>query len=316
MKQRLKYGYPIGAISVAVLVFGDFLLYIFISIFALLLLREFFQLTGLRTERKLFPMRRWGYLLSLLILTLVYFKLSEYLDLAIVVFIMAAFIYRMAYFTRKSDGFLRDLSISILGGIYIGGFMSFFFRLRELGIDLKAMGIIPIGNNWLALIPFLGNVLEQAGWTTGVGHAMHDGPNWLVILPIVGSWGYDFSAFFTGTLLGRTPLAPSISPKKSIEGMIGGLIGCGTATVLIARFIGIDSGYFLLLFIMGLVMGTFSQLGDLCISSIKREAGAKDSSAAIPGHGGWLDKCDGLLFVLPVSYYFIHFALLISSHLK
>jgi phosphatidate cytidylyltransferase len=144
---------------------------------------------------------------------------------------------------------------------------------------------------------------------------MSIGPNWLVILPIIGSWGYDFSAFFTGSLLGKTKLAPSISPKKTVEGMIGGLIGCSVSNVLIARFAGIDSRFYLFLFIMGLVLGTMSQLGDLCESAIKRGAGAKDSAKVIPGHGGLLDKCDGLLFVLPTSYYITYFAYLIYLNL-
>ncbi len=314
MKQRIKYGYSLGAITIAILAYGNTLLFISMMIFATILMVEFYQLTGLRSDRRLFPMRRWGYILGLIILSLVHFNLTNYFDFAIAFFIVGAMIYRMANFHSRSDAFLRDLAVTILGGIYIGGFLSFFLRLRILGIALKNADIIPTGSGWLATIPLLGDVLENAGWTSGLGQAMAMGPNWLVLLPILGSWGYDFSAIFTGVLLGKTPLAPAISPKKTVEGMAGGVIGCGVSIVLLSIIIGIAAKYYLFLFIIGLVMGTFSQLGDLCISSIKREAGVKDSShRIIPGHGGLLDKCDGMLFVLPVCYYLIYFAMMIAG---
>ncbi|MCD6217401.1 phosphatidate cytidylyltransferase [bacterium] len=314
MKQRIKYGYPLGTIAIAILAYGNTLLFISLCIFATYLLIEFYQLTGLRSDRRLFPMRRWGYILGLIILSLVYLNLTNYFDFAIAFFIVGAMIYRMANFHSRSDAFLHDLAVSILGGIYIGGFLSYFLRLRILGIALKNADIIPTGSGWLATIPLLGNVLENAGWTSGLGQAMAMGPNWLVLLPILGSWGYDFSAIFTGVLLGKTPLAPAISPKKTIEGMAGGVIGCGVSIVVLSIIIGISSKYYLFLFVIGLVMGTFSQLGDLCVSSIKREAGVKDSyHRIIPGHGGLLDKCDGLLFVLPVCYYLIYFAMMIAG---
>lgn len=310
IKKRILYGYPIGALAIAILVYGNWLLFATILATTIWCLIEFYELTGLRQNRKLFPMRRWGYILAIVILFLAYFNLLEYLDLAIVLFILAAFLYRLSNYKSEAGRFINDLAISILGGIFIGGCMSFFFRLHDLSIALRNSGIIPSGSAWLGTLPLLGPVLQHAGWTTGVGSALLDGPNWLVILPIMGSWGYDFCALFTGILLGKTPLAPSISPKKTIEGLVGGVIGCGTSIVLMAMIIGIDSRFYLFLFILGMVMGTFSQLGDLCMSSLKREAGVKDSFRfGIPGHGGMLDKCDGLLFVLPLSYYVVFFAL-------
>lgn len=314
MKQRFIYGYPIGAFGIAILSYGNLTMFIMLMAFATILMIEFYELTGLRSDRRLFPMRRWGYCLGLIIMLLVFFNKVQYLDFAIIFFIIGAMIYRMANFHNRSGDFLRDLAVSILGGIYIGGFLSFFLRLRILGFALKDADIIPTGSGWLATIPFFGEMIDSAGWTSGLGRAMAEGPNWLVLLPILGSWGYDFSAIFTGLLLGKTPLAPNISPRKTVEGMAGGVIGSGVAIVLLSMAIGISANYYLFLFIMGLVMGTFSQLGDLCISSIKREAGVKDSSKRIiPGHGGLLDKFDGMLFVLPVCYFLIYFSMMIAG---
>jgi phosphatidate cytidylyltransferase len=251
LRQRLIYGYLIGAIAVGILAYGDKLLFIFLMGFAIWMMIEFYQLTGLREDKGLFPMRRWGYFLGIIILALVYLRLTIFFDLAIVTFIIAAFIYRMANYENRSIGFLRDLATSILGGIYIGGFLSYFLRIRVLGIKLQELGIIPVEHYWLGKhsLGFLGDFTST--------------PNWLILLPILGSWGYDFSAFFTGILLGKTPLAPAISPKKTIEGMVGGLIGCGSAMVLFGWLIGVDARFYLFLFILGLVLGTFSQLGDL-----------------------------------------------------
>lgn len=289
-KQRIIYGYPLGAIALAILVYGDKLLYITISIISLILMKEFFELTRIRTERRFVTMRRWGYFLGLLILLLVYLKQTQYLEFVIVAIFIALMLHRIAIFSKQKGDFLHELSISVFGALYIGLCMSYFFKLKELGMDLINFEIIP------------------SAFKIGKYAILSQGANFLVALPIVGSWGYDFSAFFSGSLLGRTKLAPLISPKKTVEGMIGGLIGCVVACLLIAFAIGIKAKYYLFLTFLGLVMGTMCQLGDLYISTIKREAGAKDSAAVIPGHGGLLDKCDGMLFVLPTSYYLVLFA--------
>lgn len=131
---------------------------------------------------------------------------------------------------------------------------------------------------------------------------------WLVILI---SFGSDTFAYFSGTLFGKHKLAPILSPKKTIEGAIGGVVG----SILICVFFGFFlemQGYLNLpkaayfsLGLLGFLGSVFSQIGDLVGSAIKREAGIKDFSNLIPGHGGILDRLDSILFVAPFVYYFV-----------
>ena len=114
----------------------------------------------------------------------------------------------------------------------------------------------------------------------------------------------DSSQYYTGRMFGRRPLAPAISPKKTIEGAIGGFI-FGTAFMVLAgsRMIAF-SGYGPLVVLGVLVVG-LGICGDLFESRLKRTAGVKDSSSLIPGHGGVLDRIDALLFAVPPFYLFV-----------
>jgi phosphatidate cytidylyltransferase len=116
----------------------------------------------------------------------------------------------------------------------------------------------------------------------------------------------DTGQYYTGRALGRRPLAPSISPKKTIEGAIGGVI-FGMATMAIGgRLVFPAENVPVLLFVGAAVVG-FGIAGDLFESLLKRSAGVKDSSGLIPGHGGILDRIDSWLFAAPVFYVFIRF---------
>ncbi len=119
----------------------------------------------------------------------------------------------------------------------------------------------------------------------------------LTVLAI--TWGYDIGAYFAGLYVGRRPLSPRLSPKKSWEGVAGGLCLSTVAGVAVGTAAGLGSGSAALL---GLVGGIAGQLGDLFESGLKRWAGAKDSGKVLPGHGGILDRVDGLLLVSLVAY--------------
>jgi len=116
-------------------------------------------------------------------------------------------------------------------------------------------------------------------------------------------WVSDSFAYFTGKALGRHPLAPSISPKKTIEGTIGGIIFSALASLLFSH---LYSWHPFPTFITGLAVGIMGQLGDLVESMLKREIGVKDSSSLLPGHGGILDRFDSLIFAGPTVYYFLN----------
>lgn len=138
--------------------------------------------------------------------------------------------------------------------------------------------------------------------------------NYLLILTLFGNFSTDTFAYFAGKKFGKRKLCPSISPKKTIEGSIGGLAG----SVLIVLLVGyiISNIYnihieMIHLLMLGLLTGIFSQLGDLSASVIKRYCGIKDFGHLMPGHGGILDRIDSLLFSIPVVY--IYYIIILAA---
>jgi phosphatidate cytidylyltransferase len=126
----------------------------------------------------------------------------------------------------------------------------------------------------------------------------------LVLLPLVVTWIGDTAAMAAGTLIGGPKLAPVLSPKKTWAGAIAeGVVAVGAALaygplVLDRLALHVEM---VNLFAVGIVVGVGAQIGDVTESLFKREAGVKDSSSLIPGHGGVLDRLDSLYFVLPLS---------------
>lgn len=123
----------------------------------------------------------------------------------------------------------------------------------------------------------------------------------LLLFSIVVS---DTAQYYTGRLLGRHPLAPGISPKKTIEGAIGGIVA-GTAFVVLGGRVVFPFAPTLHLLGLGLALVLLGIAGDLFESRLKRTAGLKDTAALIPGHGGILDRIDALLFAVPAFYVFL-----------
>jgi phosphatidate cytidylyltransferase len=130
-----------------------------------------------------------------------------------------------------------------------------------------------------------------------------DGRDW-VYLAVFGTFAVDTTAFFTGRAIGRQKLAPTISPGKTVEGTIGGIVG-GFAAVLLANYFLGQRLEFALVVPLALLLPLAALLGDLAESIIKRGMHIKDAGHIIPGHGGFLDRLDSLLFTVPVVYYFL-----------
>ena len=143
------------------------------------------------------------------------------------------------------------------------------------------------------------------GMPLGMLVAVHGLLGWRATLLLLGTVVVsDSMQYYTGRLLGRHPLAPAISPKKTIEGAIGGVIfGAAFLTIVGARVLPF-AGYGPLV-ILGLLVVVLGICGDLFESRLKRTAGVKDSSALIPGHGGVLDRIDALLFAVAPFYLYI-----------
>lgn len=129
----------------------------------------------------------------------------------------------------------------------------------------------------------------------------------LVWLIFIGAWGSDTCAYCVGMLIGRHKVTPKLSPKKSLEGCIGGVVGAALigflyATVLRDKITGIENPQ-LIFAIIGGASSIISQIGDLAASAIKRNHDIKDYGNLIPGHGGILDRFDSMIFTAPIVYY-------------
>ncbi len=127
------------------------------------------------------------------------------------------------------------------------------------------------------------------------------GSIWLVYLLITTKIA-DMAAYFAGKLLGSHPLAPTLSPKKTIEGAVAGLLGSIIASICFTSVVDLS---FEEAFILGALIGVISQVGDLAESLFKRDAQVKDSST-LPGFGGMLDLVDSLIFTTPILYFWLH----------
>ncbi len=186
--------------------------------------------------------------------------------------LMVLVIFAAAIWLRGAAGRpLSAVSVTLFGVVYTGGMLSFGFGIRY--------------HNY------------AVGRTAGT---------LLLLLPIILTWVNDIGAYALGRLFGRRKLIPAVSPGKTVAGAIGGT----AVTVLVcwayvrwvlqpyAQLALAPSG----IVAVGLVLSLAAQLGDLAESLLKREAGVKDSSGLIPGHGGVLDRLDSLLFVLPSAY--------------
>ena len=130
----------------------------------------------------------------------------------------------------------------------------------------------------------------------------------LIWILFVCCWSTDSFAYFCGRAFGKHKLCPKISPQKTIEGAVGGVLACIMFALgylaIVAKINGMDVNY-LNGIILALLASVFSQIGDLAASRIKREYGVKDFGNLIPGHGGILDRFDSALLISPIIYYLL-----------
>jgi phosphatidate cytidylyltransferase len=185
-----------------------------------------------------------------------------------------------------------------------GGSSAQVFGLIALGLIWVGMEVIVAGTTiGLAAARFFGAwyIGLPLGLLAGV-HQLGGAPVTLLLLAtIVVS---DSSQYYSGRAFGRRPLAPAISPKKTVEGAIGGVI-CATAFLALVGPRVLEGRPALSFVPLGLVLVVLGIGGDLFESRLKRAAGVKDSSSLIPGHGGVLDRIDALLFVIPPFYLYL-----------
>jgi phosphatidate cytidylyltransferase len=147
--------------------------------------------------------------------------------------------------------------------------------------------------------------LVYIAWLLGYGILLHravGGPG-LVLFLMGVTWAGETAAYLVGSSIGRRPLAPVVSPRKTVEGSVAQVIASVLAGLALAGWILPECGMGAVIG-AGTLIGVVGQLGDLAESALKRSAGVKDAGGILPGHGGVLDRLDSLLFNLPVFFYY------------
>ena len=188
------------------------------------------------------------------------------------------------------------------------------FQLYVLAITTFSKGKLPVNEACTAL---MASIYVIAGFTAMVFlHDFHEGGRYLYLLTFIGAWVPDTFAYFTGVLFGKHKLIPDVSPKKTVEGAIGGVTFCVLAfvgfTLLYNNLWLAEGGRALpiwLMAIVGFVTSVVSMVGDLTMSLIKRHYGIKDYGRILPGHGGFLDRFDSVLAVAVILAVFLGFTI-------
>ncbi|HPR24109.1 MAG TPA: phosphatidate cytidylyltransferase [Bacillota bacterium] len=205
-------------------------------------------------------------------------------------------LYGYTLYLNLSGGNVIDLSGPFMFWVFITLTASLIYLFRIEKRQLQDAMATVTGVLYIAFFAFHLVLVDQTGE-----------PSILIWIIIFSAFGTDVFAYFTGLALGRHKLCPSISPKKTVEGAVGGVIGsiiiCGAFGYFFAE------EYLSHCLILGIMGGIISQLGDLTASVFKRKMGIKDYGHLIPGHGGILDRFDSVLFTAPMVYYYIIFVI-------
>ncbi|QEW07707.1 phosphatidate cytidylyltransferase [Nitrincola iocasae] len=160
----------------------------------------------------------------------------------------------------------------------------------------------PEGVRWKASTPklFIGLLVLIPAWLALSEIKALEQGEWLILLLLLLVWGADTGAYFSGKALGKHKLMPKVSPGKTLEGLLGGLLTCVMIALLYAFFRELSLMATVFLVLLAVITAMASVLGDLFESMFKRERGIKDSGTLLPGHGGVLDRIDSLTAAAPV----------------
>ena len=181
----------------------------------------------------------------------------------------------IAVLWKGRQPYIANVATTMLGFLYCGWLPCYLILLRQIEQDSLGFLSIKMGSGLGFLVLLFFTILLT-----------------------------DVGAYVFGSKFGKTPLAPVISPKKTVEGAVGGSLLAVFTALLIGWFIHIEWYQSL---IAGVLITFFAQVGDLAESLIKRDAGVKDSGNSLPGHGGFLDRADSYLFSTPVAYFYFNY---------
>jgi phosphatidate cytidylyltransferase len=308
LPKRVAVAIPAIAVIVWMSMLGGYFFFFLIALFSGIALLEFY---GLAEKRGAYPLKVFGLVTGFVVngsfiyersqvelfswfeshgIRLSMFSQLQFLLVILLVFLLSVLLTEL--FRQKGSAIVNAATTAV-GVLIISLFFGTLISVREL---------FPYGFPVHKFFPtsYAGDA-ELAMITRWGGHT--------IVSIFASIWMCDTAAYFGGSTFGRHKLFERVSPKKSWEGSAFGFIAA-VLTMIIARATVLDYLRLLDALVLGSIVGVFGQLGDLIESRFKRDAGVKDSSSIIPGHGGVYDRFDSLVFVAPIVYLYIDFVVL------
>ncbi len=274
MKTRTISAIVVGTLGVTVVIVGGVAMGVVLLLLSAIGLYEFYR----AFEKKSYhPMKSVGVLFLILCLPAFFLKearpMEFFLSAAPTVNLaplmqLVLVLFTLALLVFRYDKYTAaDGAISLFGGYYVVFLLSFFMLLRNME------------------------------------HGRH-----LFLMALLGAIAADTFALLFGMMWGKHKLIPRVSPKKTVEGSLGAFVGAMLTLCVYGGILHVTDVVSIAWYhycILGLLIGFFAQVGDLCASAIKRYTGIKDFGKLIPGHGGVLDRIDSYIYVIPVVYYYM-----------
>lgn len=261
---RMLTGFIMGTITMGCIMLGGVALLCLLAVVIFFASKEYVKILE---HKGFYPSLKIILVSEAILAIITYFDRTEFVALALALCTFAAFIWVLF---RGRQPYIANVATTILGFVYCGYFPLHLQLLRDI---------------------------NSAQYNDGLG---------FVVMMFTAVLLTDVGCYYAGTRFGKHKLAPVVSPNKTIEGSIGGAISAVLGALIVGAFISVCfvEVKWYVAFFTGLICTIFAQIGDLCESLLKRDAGVKDSGNSLPGHGGFLDRTDSFIFTIPVMYYF------------
>lgn len=268
---RIITGTIIGLIALWCLLYGGIALLFLVFVFVFLGSQEYVHILE---NKGFYPSLKIILFSDAIFAMLCYFDRFDLVAIAFTLCTISAFLWVLF---RGRQPYIANVSTTILGFLYSGWFPLHLLLIRGFNADN--------GQGFLKL------------------NVQNDGLGYVIFL-FITILLTDTGCYYFGKKFGKHKLAPIVSPKKTIEGAIGGATCAIMGGVLVGHFIHLGLYHSI---ILGVICTVFAQIGDLSESLIKRDAGVKDSGNTLPGHGGFLDRTDSYVLTIPIMYYYLKY---------
>ncbi len=262
---RMLTGFIMGTIAMGCIMLGGIPLLLLLAVIIFFASKEYVKILE---HKGFYPSLKIILVAEALLAIITYFDRVEYVASALILCTFLAFMWVLF---RGRQPYIANVATTILGFVYCGYFPLHLQLLRDM---------------------------HSAQYNDGLG---------FVVMMFTAILLTDVGCYYAGTKFGKHKLAPVVSPNKTIEGSVGGaicaVVGACIVGLFIAKVYMLEMKWYIPI-IAGLLCTVFAQIGDLCESLLKRDAGVKDSGNSLPGHGGFLDRTDSFIFTIPIMYFF------------